>query len=215
MSLFADYNFPFAVALAIMGIVLILQIIGVGDLLGSVDAEIDLDLDADLDGDLHADGALDGLLSVLGFGRVPFMVWLISFLLVFAGIGVGVQGFAHSLTGGPLFTWLAALIAGGAAVPVNAVLVRPIGAILPKDETTAVGIGSLLGRRGEITTGTARRGSPARTRVKDIHGHTHHVMVEPHSDTGVFQEGETVLLVRRESGLFFAKSLENRQLSPD
>ncbi|RJY08878.1 YqiJ family protein [Aurantiacibacter aquimixticola] len=211
MSLFADYNLPFAIALGLMVLLGLLQIIGVGDF------EFDADIDVDADGmiaDPTSAGIGGALTTLLGLGRVPFFVWLMTFLLLFAGIGVSVQGLAEGLTGSPLYAWLAALIAGGASVPVTATLVRPLGRLLPQDETTAVGLESLVGKRGKVTEGKAERGSPARAKVRDHHGHAHYVMVEPHEDASVIAAGDDILLVRREGQTFFGVPLAERKLAP-
>lgn len=191
------------------------QAIGLADMLGGPDIDVDLDTDIGPESDaISAGGPMDGLLSLIGIGRVPFTIWLAAFLLVFALLGVSIQGFAESLTGGPLYSWLAALIAGGVALPVTGVIARPIAHIMPQDETTAVKVQSLLGRRATIQTGTARTGSPARAQVRDRFGHAHLVMVEPHHTDDALEEGEMVLLVRREGGNFIAARLEERRLSP-
>ena len=106
------------------------------------------------------------------------------------------------------------MIAGVAALPVTGVFARPLGRILPKDHTTAVSTESLIGRRATITDGVARTGSPARARVKDVHGQTHYVMVEPHEASSEIHAGDEVLLVRREGGQFYATALAERRLSP-
>ena len=162
MSLLADYNMPFAAALVLMVLLALLQVVGLGHVFG----DHDIDADADSDG-----GLADGLLSFLGIGRVPFMVWLASFLLMFAALGVGIQALADGLLGAPLDRWLAAALAAVAALPVTGVLVRPLAAILPGDETSAVGLDSLVGRRAQIVTGRAAAGHPARAQVQDHFGH--------------------------------------------
>tara|TARA_Y100001947_G_scaffold149968_1_gene148604 strand:- start:909 stop:1517 length:609 start_codon:yes stop_codon:yes gene_type:complete len=199
---------PFAAALVIMLILAIVQLIGIADF-----GDADFDLDADGDG-LPDAGMFDGLLTLLGIGRVPLTIWLALFLFLFAGIGLSVQELATSLTGSPLDSWLAAVIAGVAALPVTGVFARPLGRILPKDHTTAVSTESLIGRRATITDGVARTGSPARARVKDVHGQTHYVMVEPHEASSEIHAGDEVLLVRREGGQFYATALAERRLSP-
>lgn len=216
MSLLADYNLPFAIASGLLVLALLLQLVGLGDF--DFGGDLDLDLDA-ADFDAEAvevpDAGLGGaLLTLLGLGRVPLMVWLVVFLLLFTLIGLGVQAFAADLTGSPLYAWLAALIAGGASLPATSAVMRPLGRLLPQDETSAVGLGSLVGRRGTVTTGKAARGSPARTRVRDRHGHAHHVMLEPHEDASEIHEGDEVLLVRREGNVFFGVPLAERKLSP-
>lgn len=207
MTLFEPHNFPFAVALGLMLALVVLQFIGLGDMFDGADADVDLDIDG-----ANSAGFLEGTMSLLGIGRVPFLVWLMMYLLVFAAIGVVGQQVIIGLLGSPLATWLAGLGAGAAALPVNGVLARPMGAIMPKDETTAISIDSLVRRDAEIQTGSARRGSPARAKVVDQHGLSHFVMVEPHDDDAVLTEGEVVMLVRREGGTFYAAQYENSHL---
>lgn len=209
MTLLETHNMPFAAALVIMLVLAIVQLIGVADL-----GDADIDLDADSDG-LPDAGMFDGLLTLLGIGRIPLTIWLALFLFLFAGIGLSIQEFAESLTGAPLYSWLAAVVAAGLTLPVTGVLARPLGRIMPKDHTTAVSTESLIGRRATITVGIARAGSPARARVRDVHGQTHHVMVEPHEASSEIHAGDEVLLVRREGNQFYATALSERRLSPN
>ena len=203
MSLLADYNLPFAAALVLMVLLGLVQVIGLGSALG------DTDLDADADG-----GFADGLLSFFGVGRVPFMIWLVCFLLVFAIVGVGIQALAENLLGAPLDRWVAAAIAAAAGLPLTGVLVRPLAAILPGDESSAVGLDALVGRRAKIVTGRAAAGHPARAEVHDHHGQPHYVMVEPHEAGSEMLEGDELLLVRRESETFYGVALQERRLAP-
>lgn len=212
MSLFSTYNLPFAIAFGLMALVLLFQLIGLGDF--DVDADLDPGADAGMDGDVTSAGFGGALLTLFGLGKVPLMVWLLVFLLAFALIGMSLQAFAISLTGGPLYPALAALIAAGASLPVTSVLVRPLGRLLPRDETSAVGLDSLVGKRGTITEGTARSGSPARAKVYDHHGQAHYVMVEPHEAGNAISAGEAVLIVRREGQAFFAMALSPARLGP-
>ena len=62
----------------------------VSDVFAPLSGEI-VEVNTDTDG-----GLADGLLVFLGIGRVPFMIWLASFLLAFAGLGVGIQALADS-----------------------------------------------------------------------------------------------------------------------
>ena len=208
MTLLEPHKMPFAAALVIMLVLAIVQLIGVADF-----GDADIDLDADSDG-LPDAGMFDGLLTLLGIGRIPLTIWLALFLFLFAGIGLSIQEFAESLTGAPLYSWLAAVVAAGLTLPVTGVLARPLGRIMPKDHTTAVSTESLIGRRATITVGIARAGSPARAKVRDVHGQTHHVMVEPHEEASEIHAGDEVLLVRREGNQFYATALSERRLSP-
>ncbi|KLE32619.1 OB-fold-containig protein [Aurantiacibacter gangjinensis] len=211
MSLLADYNLPFVIAMGLMVLALVLQLVGLGDF----DVGGDVDVDAGLEvGDATSTGIGGALLTLLGLGKVPLMVWLMVFLLLFTVIGMSIQALTGDLIGGPLYPWLAALFAGGASLPATAIATRPLARLMPQDETTAVGLDSLVGRRGKVSTGKALRGSPARTTVRDRHGHAHHVMLEPHEDASEIHEGDEVLLVRREGQTFFGVPLAERKLAP-
>lgn len=213
MTLLEPHNLPFAIALGSLFGIGLLQLIGAGDFLDGA-GDVEIDLDADVADGLEASGFLDGAFSVLGIGRVPFLIWLSSLLFVFTVTGVVGQALISGTTGAPLSAGLAALLAGAASLPLNGLAIRPIEAVLPKDETTAVGLQSLVRRDAVIQTGTARAASPARAKVKDAFGHPHFVMVEPHDAGAELTEGETVLLVRREGELFFGVRYDNPLLRP-
>lgn len=215
MTLLEPYNLPFAVALALLGFIAIAQIIGIGDMLDGGDADLNLDIDVDGGDAISGGGFVAGLTSLIGLGRVPLLIWLAVFLLLFAAIGVSGQALAISLIGAPLDALVAGVLSGLAAVPLNGLAVRPVGALLPDDETSAVGLDSLVRRDAEIQTGSARQGSPARSKVLDRHGHPHFVMVEPHDPAVVLNEGDTVLLVRREGQTFFGVQYESPLLGID
>ena len=188
----APNNLPFAVAIALMLMLAVVQITGLGHLFGG-------------DGDMDADMDLDaGLLSLIGLGRLPLMMWLMLLLTVFGLVGLAGQQFAEALAGGMLSPGLAAVIAGLVALPLTGVIARPLAAVIPRDETTAVSLDTLVGREGEVTIGVATPGSPARVRVRDVHGLDHYVMAEPDNPGQSFAQGERVLLVRREGDLFKA-----------
>jgi len=207
VNLLAEHNLPFMAALVVMVLLALAQ------LFGALDFDSDGGFDADLDGDGHL-GFVEGLLSLFGIGRLPFTVWLALFLFLFAGLGVGIQSLAEGLLGAPLDRWLAAALTVVPALPVTGLVARPLAAILPHDETTAVSLDSLVGRRARIVTGKARTGFPARAQVRDLHDHPHHVMVEPHEADAEILEGEEVLLVRREGETFYCITLQDRRLAP-
>jgi len=171
-------------------------------------------MDADIADGLEASGFMDGLFTLLGIGRVPFLIWLSCLLFVFAVTGVVGQWIIGAALGQPLGAGLATLVAGAAALPLNGMLVRPLAYLLPQDESSAVRLESLVRRDAVIQTGSARVQSPARAEVRDAFGHPHFVMVEPHDPRVELTEGETVLLVRREGQLFFGVRYESPLLQP-
>lgn len=206
MSLLAPHNLPFVLALMGLALIALAQVTGLGDVLEG---------DVDAGSGVEASGFGEALTALLGLGRVPLLIWLASLLLVFGGIGLIGQAWIASLLGAPLSAGWASLAAGAAALPLNSIAMRPLGAIMPKDETTAVGLDELVRRDAEIQIGTARPGSPARARVIDIHGQAHFVMVEPHDGTNEFNAGDTVLLVSREGQTFFGVPYQSPLLGLD
>ncbi len=201
----ANENMPFAGASLLLIGLMLLQLTGASDFAP--------DLDSDMDGEVDGTGVASGLLSFLGIGRLPLMIWLALFVLLFSVLGYAGQQLMEGLTGGLLPAWFAALLALLAALPATAVLARPLHRIMPHDETTAVSIDSLVGRFAVIEIGTAKSDSPARARVKDVFGHPHFVMVEPDNDGQQFNAGERLLLVRREGDVFKAIS-QGREYLP-
>ncbi len=215
MELLQSHNIPFLAALVLMVMLAVSQVLGLGDVLGG-DADVDVDLDTDAsagDGSSGEVGFLGGLLSLLGVGRVPFLIWLALLLFAFALIGISLQALSADLLGDVLPPALAAVLAGLFALPVTGVISRPLGAILPGDRTSAVPVSSLVGRMAQIQIGTARAGSPARARVLDQFGQTHLVMVEPHDPSAELAADEEVLLVRRDGNTFYAERRDNPLLS--
>ena len=215
MTLLEPHNLPFAGAAILLLFIALAQLIGVGDMFDGADVDVDLDADIDAPDGMPGGDMIEAALSLLGIGRVPFLIWLTVLLFVFAGFGVAGQQTLIALTGQPFPMLLASVLASIAALPITGVLTRPLARILPQDESYAVGIESLIRRDAVIQTGTARAGSPARSKVIDQHGLPHFVMVEPHDPKVEMKEGETVLLVRREGRKFFAVQYENPMLGLD
>lgn len=193
---------PFALAFVLMIGIGLIEAIGLG--LGH------LDLDSDMDVDGHGGGLLDWL--GLG-GEMPVLIWLTSLLGCFTIVGMALQQITTALLGAPLHAGLAsagALLGGGV---LNSFAANGLSRLLPGFETTVISSEDLVGRRGTILEGTARRGHPARAKVVDQHGQAHFVVVEPHNDTETIGQGETALLVRRDGTLFFALPDANPLLS--
>lgn len=187
----APETWPFGVAFAlIVGIALIE---GLGMLVSLSPSNWLDDLLPDIDGDT----GLDRVLGWLYIGKVPSLVLLVLFLTGYAIFGYSLQKVAHGLLGGYLPVWLAGLV----AVAPGMATVRSLGAliahIIPRDETSAVSEMSLIGRHGIVSAGSARRGLAAQARVRDAHGRTHYLMVEPDLDDEVFDEGAQILIVRK------------------
>ena len=162
MSLLAPHNLPFLIALGALALVALVALTGVGDALDGAG-------DFDAGGGLDAGGFGEALSTLLGFGRVPLMVWLACLLFTFAAFGLIGQAVLANVLGAPLPAALAALIAGGAALPLNSLTVRPLAAIMPRDESTAVPLDALVRRDAEIQIGKRRVGKECRSRWSPYH----------------------------------------------
>ncbi|HYC44150.1 MAG TPA: YqiJ family protein [Burkholderiales bacterium] len=149
------------------------------------------------------DGAVDNVLGWLHVGRVPILILIVIFLAGFATTGFALNAVAWSIAGSGLPAVISAPLAFLAALPI----VRAGGAVaarlIPRDETFAVSLDSLVGRVAAVVSGTARHGFPAQAKVTNEHGQTLYVMVEPDDPQTVFPARESVLLVRRVSGIRF------------
>lgn len=187
----APENIAFAVALVLMLLIGLVEAIGLG-----AGAALDFDHDADTDN--------LPLLNWLNAGRLPLLMTIVILLAAFGLAGFAIQQLAASVTGKLLPALYAVPAALVAALPLTSILGRGLAHVLPRDETTAVGLDSLVGRRAQIVVGTAAVGSPAQARVRDIHGQVHYVMVEPDLTDQRFGEGTAILLVRREPNGFRA-----------
>ena len=190
----ADENMFFVAALVLMVAIGLLQLVGLG--------EFGVDLDADVDGEVG--GVADGLASFLGIGRLPFLMLLTLFLMLFALTGFVGQQLFQAFTDSLLTPYFAVPGAAAIALPFTGLLSRPLARILPRDETTAISIDELVGTRATIEIGTARLGYPARARASDRYRHVHFLMVEPDNADLSFVQGDEVLLVRREGEVFQA-----------
>jgi hypothetical protein len=196
--LLAPQNWPFSLALALVVVMALLQMVaGIGDAIGEIGVDADLDLDGHI-------SPFEAALDWLWVGKIPFSILLILFCLCFGLSGIALQAFEQSRTGALFPTLIAAPVAFVATIPLLRLTGWVLRPVLPRDETEAVSPNSLVGRGGHITIGVARQGHPAEARVRDGHGKTHYVMVEPETPGLEIKAGESVLLVSRRDHVFLA-----------
>ena len=205
----ASENLPFTVALAVMFGIALLE--GITTVFGAgfsavLDTLIpDMNVDFDLDGsEIRAPHGVTRLLGWLRVGQVPILMLLVIFLTSFGLLGLVLQSVTHKLVGFYVPGWLASIPALVLATPMVRVCGGLLERFMPKDETEAVSEESFVGRVALITLGTAEKGSPAQARLKDKFGQAHYVMVEPETDKEVFEQGQQVLLIKKESAKFLA-----------
>lgn len=147
---------------------------------------------------------LGRLLGWLHLGRLPSLILLLLFLTGFALFGFALQHLLLGLTGHALPAALASVLAIPAGITTTRSLGSMLARILPRDESSAVSDHSFVGRSAIISAGHARRGLAAQARVKDQHGRTHFLMVEPDLEDELLDEGSEVLLVSKPGSFYRA-----------
>ena len=205
----ASENLPFTVAITVMLIIALLE--GITTVLGAGLSSVFETLlpDIDLDVDLEASGPQTStpmirLLGWMRIGKVPFLMVLVLFLTVFGLTGLAIQSFVNTVTLTLLPAWIASLPALLLSLPMVRFLGGILHKIMPKDETEAVSDSSFVGKVATITLGTASTGSPAQAKLRDQHGLTHYVMVEPDDENEQFHQTEQVLIVKKSGSVFSA-----------
>lgn len=206
---------PFTVSIVVMLIITLIEGFGLffgaglSDIIGYFTPDTDIDMDAP---EMDTHGAFSEIFSWLNVGRVPVMVLLIIFLTCFGLIGLIMQTIAHGSFGLFLPAALASIGAFIISMPVVRGCSAGLSKIMPKDETTAISSDDLVGRMAVIVLGKAERKNPAQAKVKDAYNKKHYVMLEPDEDGNVFEQGEKLLLVRREGHIFYAIRNANEKL---
>jgi hypothetical protein len=220
---------PFTGALALVAGLLVIELLASlvgGSLMAGGSDGPDLDLGADgIDGADALDGVdidgpdidgpeieglegapagAGGIAAWLGFGQVPFILWLAGLLTAFGLIGYGVQVASTTAFGGLIPWWGATAIAAVPSLWVGGVFARTLGRLIPKTESSAISRRSLGDRRAVIAQGTARRGNPAQARVRDLYGNLHYVRVEPVDDDTELPRGTEVILMDGRGPVLFA-----------
>ena len=218
--LFAPINAPFAIALGILGGLLVIEIVtlvaGI-PLSAKIDAILHLDLHGpDLHGpdvhgpDVHGPHAhggghagLDvahepGMFGTawdwLNAGRVPLLILIMIMLGSFGALGYMIEGVSHSFVGW-LPTFMAAIPAFILTIPVTRRVSLLVSKVVPRDETYVVEAGSLVGQTGVIVTGPLAENTIARVKVKDAHGNQHFPWVRTKDPNLKLDNGDHVLLV--------------------
>ncbi|WP_180107579.1 MULTISPECIES: YqiJ family protein [unclassified Acinetobacter] len=160
-------------------------------------AELGVDADA---------GIVTRVLDWLYLGRIPLFVWLIIFLCVYSLLGFTIQAVVNQMTSMMFSAWIIAPACVFLCMPFVRFSAMLIARILPQDETTAIYSDELIGRTATIILGDARPQSPAQAKVKDQHGLTHYILVEPEQDE-IFSQGQSVVLTQKTNVGFQATML--------
>jgi hypothetical protein len=212
----APSNTPFVIALTIMMAITIIEIISaslgmglsemVDSFLPEFDTDIDIDADADVDIDVAgAGGPGDSLVKLLAWfrvGEVPVIMLFIVFLTGFGLSGLIIQFLLVTILNTTVPATLAAIPAMLCSIFVVRVCGGILGKYLPKDETYAVSEESFPGMVATLTLGTAKKGKPAEAKLKDEHGQTHYILVEPDNEEECFSQGDKTIIVSKNGAIY-------------
>jgi hypothetical protein len=149
------------------------------------------------------DGAADAWLGWLHVGKAPLLVLLVILLTAFSIIGLTLNAVVHDLIGIYPTPFLSVPIAFVGALPVVRILGAAIARLIPKDETSAVLLDTLVGHVAVVMNGTARVNYPAQAKVQNGQGQVFYVHVEPENEGKPLNTGDSVLLVKQISGTRF------------
>lgn len=195
----AAQSWPFIVALLLLILVTVVE--GLSVLFGlSASGWLDNVLPDPWDS-IH--GPVDSWLGWLYVGRVPALVLIVIFLAAFSFTGLAVNLVVHRIAGIWVPVLVSVPVAFVSAMPVVRILGAGLARVIPKDESSAVTLDTLVGRVAMIVGGEARRGNPAQGKVVTDSGQTLYVMIEPDDELGAFTSGDKVLLVRQLGGTRF------------
>lgn len=139
-------------------------------------------------------------LSQIGLGNGPLVGGLACMAAGVSSLGFALQFASEGLTGRPLPGTIALLIVLYPGLRIAGGLTKWMARLMPGIESQAISGNAFNGRRGVITSGTARAGMPVQVRWYDLYGTMHHTMAEPFIDGAEIAERKEVLLLRTKNG---------------
>lgn len=187
-----EANSPYFFALSFLIILFIFEVLGL--LIGmslshAFDSFIDFDVNTDVGGHL----------SLLGLGKVPFIIWLTFFFGLFSLIGYAANAISSSIFG-YMPVWVSIVPVVITSFMINGVLCKVFAKILPRFETTAVSTDTFSGRVAKVTIGDATYTKFAMGVVLDEHNMSHNIRIKAMDDGVVLNQNNPVILVEQIKG---------------
>jgi membrane protein implicated in regulation of membrane protease activity len=148
----------------------------------------------DFDADVEGDGGHD-LLSVLGLGRVPLSLILVSFCMLWGIIGWFAVGAFSTIWPQPgTFIWPSLVAALLGAALLTRLMTNVLGRIMPRTESYGAGARELVGRLAEARYAITATGGTVQ--VYDQHGSLHEVPARVLPGEAPIPAGARVILFR-------------------
>ncbi|NRD75169.1 DUF1449 family protein [Shewanella sp. VB17] len=205
--LFTQANLPFSISLflvLLLGISEVLSLMLGYSLVGALDncAPVDADIETSFTG-------FTGVSGWLCINRLPLLIWFVLVLISFSFVGY-VSNYLALIMTQQMFPQAISL---PIALVFTAISCRYVGAaiarVLPKNESNAVSIDTLLGSVGTVTLGCAIKGNPSEALVRDKHQQRHYILVEPEMSGVEFNTGTQVILLKREGTVWSAARFDS------
>ena len=181
------------VALLIMGI--ISMVLGMGHDFLSMDG--DIDFTADLNGNGIPDYLEVGHGSIMGWmnpGHVPSTIFIILFCGIYSILGYSAQWIYDGVMGSfapSLLAWPVVMALTLPAVRGTSVAIAPV---LPKDETNAITLETLVGSSGVVTSGPITSSDFGFARFTDNYGTSHSILVCGEGEESIANGSPVVLI---------------------
>jgi hypothetical protein len=187
-----EANTPYFFALSFLIILFVFEVMGL--VIGTsfshaFDSLIDFDIDTGI-GDYF---------SLLGLGKVPFIIWLTFFFGSFSILGYTANIISNSVVGF-IPVWLSIIPVAIVSFMINRVLCKVFAKAFPRFETTAVSTDTFSGRVAKVTVGNATFTKFAMGIVLDEHRTSHNVRVQAMDDGIVLNQSDQVILVEQIQG---------------
>lgn len=217
------YVVPFGLGLIYMGLYVATGLsFGEGEADVDGDAEVDIDGDADLEAELEGDveGEIDAdadgdhkihfggdtWLEILGVGRVPLSVVVMTLLMTWGFIGIVINRLLFEMLPELLLPLVSIPLAGIGAVTATGILSRIVARLMPLDESSAWRKHELVGTIGEaLYTIDTRFGKAA---VRDPQGYRFQVPCRVGEGTPPIAKGQRVLLVEYDEDTYIVRPYE-------
>ncbi|RME07030.1 MAG: DUF1449 family protein [Deltaproteobacteria bacterium] len=137
-------------------------------------------------------GFLSDMLSLLGWGRVPLMLFLTIFCLSFSFLGLGLNRFLAAFFFSPaVFFPLSLLGAAAGGGLLTGMSSRTIARLLPKEESYAVGVEALVGEIGHVVALLSPQ--EGYVQIRDRFGNLHEMRCKRLDGKPLSKEGSVIV----------------------
>ncbi|RME51169.1 MAG: DUF1449 family protein [Deltaproteobacteria bacterium] len=136
-------------------------------------------------------GFLSDMLSLLGWGRVPLMLFLTIFCLSFSFLGLGLNRFLSAFFSPAAFFPLSLLGAAAGGGLLTGISSRTIARFLPKEESYAVGVEALVGEIGHVVALLSPQ--EGYLQVRDRFGNLHEMRCKRLDGKPLSKEGSVIV----------------------